>query len=483
MWKTNSGFPKDFLWGGAIAANQAKGAWNLDGKGPSIADIEILPEQYSRTEIVGMKHTKEDIEKALKDESGYYPRRSAIDFYHTYKEDIALLAEMGFNSFRTSFNWTRIFPTGIEDQPNEAGLKFYDDLIDEMLKYNIEPVMTITHYEMPVHLVTEYNGLLSKKTIDAYVKYAKTLFDRYHKKVKYWILFNQVNCLGGWGEFSSLGLLQGYRQSDVYQAIHHQFVAGAQATKYAHDMYPDLQIGMMLGDDTRYPRTCKPEDVFACTQKNQMDLYFFSDVTLRGEYPGYAKRYFHDHDIQIEASEAELALLKENTVDFLSFSYYFTQTISAQSQDDANAGKPVESTANPYLEKSIWGWAIDPLGFRNSLNLYWDRYQKPIYIAENGLGALDEVVNGEIHDDYRIAYLRDNIAAMKEAIKDGVQVFGYASWGPIDIVSCSQGEMSKRYGYIYVDLDDRGHGSGERLKKDSFYWYQKVISSNGENLS
>ena len=343
--------------------------------------------------------------------------------------------------------------------------------------------MTITHYEMPVHLVTEYNGLLSKKTIDAYVKYAKTLFDRYHKKVKYWILFNQVNCLGGWGEFSSLGLLQGYSQSDVYQAIHHQFVAGAQATNYAHEMYPDLQIGMMLGDDTRYPRTCKPEDVFACTQKNQMDLYFFSDVTLRGEYPGYAKRYFHDHDIQIEASEAELALLKENTVDFLSFSYYFTQTISAQSQDDANAGKPVESTANPYLEKSIWGWAIDPLGFRNSLNLYWDRYQKPIYIAENGLGALDEVVNGEIHDDYRIAYLRDNIAAMKEAIKDGVQVFGYASWGPIDIVSCSQGEMSKRYGYIYVDLDDRGHGSGERLKKDSFYWYQKVISSNGENLS
>ena len=483
MKKAPSGFPQDFLWGGAIAANQAEGAWNVDGKGPSMADIEVLPEIYSRQKIVGFKHTKEDIEFALSDKEGYYPRRNAIDFYHTYKEDLKLMAEMGFKCFRTSFNWTRIFPTGLEDEPNEAGLKFYDDLIDEMLKYGMEPVMTITHYEMPIHLVTEYNGLLSKKVVEAYVKYAKVLFDRYHSKVKYWILFNQTNCLGGWGEFASLGLMEGYSEKDVYQAVHHQFLAGALATEYAHKNYPEIQIGIMLGDDTRYPRTCKPEDVFAATQINQMKLFFFSDVPVRGEYPGYALRYFKDHDIQLDITEQELKLIKENTVDFVSFSYYFTQTISADSnKKDASATTIKEDTANPYLQKSIWGWAIDPLGFRNSLNQYWDRYQKPIFIAENGLGALDEVIDGKIHDDYRIAYLEDNIRAMKEAIKDGVEVFGYASWGPIDIVSCSQGEMSKRYGYIYVDLDDRGHGSGQRLKKDSFYWYKHVIETNGEEL-
>lgn len=483
MKEAPMGFPKDFLWGGAIAANQAEGAWNIDGKGPSIADIEILPETYSRKKIVGFKHTKEDIEYALKDTEGYYPRRSAIDFYHTYKEDLALMAEMGFKCFRTSFNWTRIFPKGIENEPNEAGLKFYDEMLDEMIRLGIEPVMTITHYEIPVYLVTEYNGFLSKKVVNAYVKYAKTLFDRYHDKVKYWILFNQTNCLGGWGEFASLGLLEGYSENDVYQAVHHQFVAGAEAVKYAHTNYPNLKIGVMLGDDTRYPRTCKPEDVFAATQVNRMRQFFFSDVPVRGEYPGYALRYFKDHNIHIDVSSDEEILLKENIVDFVSFSYYFTQTIAAKSNTvDASAASPQEDTSNPYIEKTIWGWGIDPLGFRNSLNQYWDRYQKPIFIAENGLGALDEVIDDKIHDDYRISYLKENIRAMKEAIKDGVDVFGYASWGPIDIISCSQGEMSKRYGYVYVDIDDRGNGTRKRLRKDSFYWYQHVIETNGEEL-
>lgn len=472
MFNVKEGFPKDFLWGGAIAANQAEGAWDVDGKGPSIADIEILPEVYSRKQIVGFKHTKEDIEKALADQEGYYPRRSAIDFYHTYKEDLALMKEMGFKCFRTSFNWTRIYPNGDEETPNEAGLKFYDDLIDEMLKNGIEPVMTVSHYEMPVALALK-NGFLDPACIDHFVKYCVTLFERYKGKVKYWILLNQINSLGGWGEFSSLGLLEGYSQNDVYQALHNQFVACAKATKAAHEISSDLQIGMMLGDDTRYPATCKPEDVFAATRCNQMNLYFYSDVLCKGEYPGYAARFFHDHDITFDVTEEDLKLLKENTVDFLSFSYYFTKVTSAD---------PEVSEDNPYLKKSIWGWAIDPLGFRNSLNHYWDRYHLPMFIAENGLGALDEVVDGKVHDDYRIAYLKGNIAAMKEAIKDGVEVFGYASWGPIDIISCSQGEMSKRYGYIYVDIDDRGNGTGKRLKKDSFYWYQNVIKTNGEEL-
>ena len=477
MKRKITGFPKDFLWGGAIAANQAEGAWNIDGKGPSMADIEILPEQYDRHKVVGFAHTAKQIEEALADTKGYYPRRHGIDFYHTYKEDLALMKEMGFTCFRTSFNWTRIFPHGDEEQPNEEGLKFYDDLLDEMLKNGIEPIMTVSHYEMPIHLITKYKGWYAPEMIDFFVKYCNVLFERYHNKVRYWILLNQINSLQGWGEFASLGMVQdGYEdwESAKYQATHHQFVACAKATQLAHALDPSLQIGMMLGDDALYPASCKPEDVFANTQQMQMSLYFYSDVLLRGEYPGYALRYFYDHDIHVMIKEEEEQLLKENTADFLSFSYYFTRITKAKD--------PTHPKENPYLEKSIWGWAVDPLGFRNSLNLYWDRSQIPIFIAENGLGALDEVVDGKVHDPYRIAYLQAHIAAMKEAIKDGVQVFGYASWGPIDIISCSQGEMSKRYGYIYVDLDDRGHGSGKRLRKDSFYWYQHVIMTNGEDL-
>ena len=343
-----------------------------------MADIEILPEVYSREKVVGFSHTKEEILAALADTKGYYPRRSAIDFYHTYPDDLALMKEMGFRCLRTSFNWARIFPKGDEEEPNEKGLTFYDRLIDEMLKNGIEPVMTVSHYEMPIHLVNEYNGFLSRKVVDCFVRYCQVLFERYHHKVKYWILINQINSLGGWGEFSSLGLLKGYSLNDVYQATHHQFVACAKATAIAHAIDPSMKIGMMLGDDTRYPRTCDPKDVFAATQSNQMNQYFYSDVLLRGRYPGYALRFFADHDITLSITPEDLQLLAENTADFLSFSYYFTRVTSADAR---------ESTDNPYLEKSIWGWAIDPLGLRNSLNQYWDRYQVPMFIAENGLGS------------------------------------------------------------------------------------------------
>ncbi|SHO50004.1 glycoside hydrolase family 1 protein [Anaerocolumna xylanovorans] len=477
MKELQNGFPKDFLWGGAIAANQAEGAWDAEGKGPGLADVEILPEKYSRQNIVGFYHTKEEIEKALSDKEGYYPRRSAIDFYHRFEEDLELMKGMGFKCFRTSFNWPRIFPKGNEAEPNEAGLKFYDRLIDSMLEKNIEPVMTISHYEMPLYLATEYNGWRSRETIDFFLNLCRVLFERYQNKVKYWIIINQVNMAKDWSEFASLGMLKDSfaddRNSAVYQALHHQLVASAKAKKLAKEISPKMQIGMMNGEDFVYPATCKPEDVFAAMERNRMNNYFCSDVLVRGEYPGYVCKYFKDHHITVEITEEDEKVLKENTVDFLSFSYYFTQTLSA---GDAKRPQP-----NPYIEKSIWGWATDPLGLRHSLNQYWDRYGLPIFIAENGLGALDEVTeDGKIHDQYRIDYLAAHIKAIKEAIKDGVQVFGYASWGSIDIISCSQGEMSKRYGYIYVDLDDRGKGSGKRLKKDSYYWYQKVIESNGE---
>ncbi len=389
MKQVPNGFPKDFLWGGAVAANQCEGAWNVDGKGCSMADIEELPLEYSRTKVVGFKHTKEEMLKASQDMTNYYPRRKGIDFYHTYKEDLALMKEMGFKCFRTSFNWTRIFPNGDEDEPNEAGLKFYDDLLDEMIKDGIEPVMTISHYEMPIHLISEYGGWYSKKVLDCFIHFCKVLFERYHSKVKYWIVFNQINSLGGWGEFASLGMLEDEFDdwdSAKYQATHHQLVASAMAKKIAHEIDPSMKIGMMLGDDATYYATCDPKDVFANTQFMQMSVYFYSDVLIHGEYPGYALRYFKDHHIHVEITKEEEELLKENTVDFLSFSYYHTKAKNAQEQG------PIP---NPYLEKSIWGWAIDPIGFRNSLNLYWDRYHMPMFIAENGLGALDEVVDGQ----------------------------------------------------------------------------------------
>ena len=476
MKQLATGFPSNFLWGGAIAANQAEGAWDVDGKGVSMADIEELPLTYSRTKVVGFAHTKQEMLEASKDLNKFYPRRFGIDFYHTYKEDLALMKEMGFTCFRTSFNWTRIFPNGDELEPNEAGLQFYDNLLDEMIALGITPVMTISHYEMPIHLISKYKGWYAKEVITFFERYCKVLFERYHNKVKYWIVFNQINSLGGWGEFASLGMLKDDFEdweSAKYQATHHQLIASAKAKKLAKEIDETMQIGMMLGDDATYYATCDPKDVFANTRFMQMSVYFYSDILVHGQYPGYALRHFQDNHIKVEMKDDELQLLKENTVDFLSFSYYHTKTISAK-QDTPQP--------NPYLEKSIWGWAIDPIGFRNSLNLYWDRYHMPMFISENGLGALDEVVDGQIHDTYRIAYLKAHIEQMKEAIKDGVNVFGYASWGPIDIISCSQGEMSKRYGYIYVDLDDRQQGSGKRIRKDSFYWYQKVIQTNGEEL-
>jgi len=474
--KVNKGFPNDFLWGGAIAANQSEGAWDVDGKGASLMDVEVLPDNYSRQGVLGYSHRKEELLVALKDEKGYYPRRFGIDFYHTYKEDLALFKEMGFTCLRTSFNWPRIFPNGDETKPNEEGLKFYDNLIDEMVKLGIEPVMTMSHYEMPLHLATEYGGWTNRKCVDFYMNLFTVLFDRYHTKIKYWILINQINMLG-WGDYASLGMLEGAHDdwvSDRYQGVHHQFIASAKACQYAHAKDLSCHMGMMNGEMLGYPASTSPEDAFAALQANQMNNFFFSDVLARGEYPGYALRYFEDNNIQIKMCEEEIKLIKENPVDFISFSYYSSGLYSK-----ANG---LELDKNPLLPSSVWGWQTDTLGIRYSLNAYWDRYRLPIFIAENGLGAIDEVKEDGIHDEYRINYLREHILEIKEAIKDGVNVFGYASWGPIDIVSASQGEMSKRYGYIYVDLDDRGVGSGKRMKKDSFYWYQKVIETNGETI-
>lgn len=469
-------FPKAFLWGGAIAANQCEGAWQEKGKGVSIADIEELPCTYDRKKFTGFQHTKEQLLQAAEDTEKDYPRRRGIDFYHTYRDDLSMLKEIGFRCFRTSFSWTRIFPKGIEEVPNEDGLRFYDDLIDTIRMNGMEPIMTICHYDMPLYLVTEYGGWYSKKVIDCFMRYCRVLFERYHDKITYWIPLNQINMLGGWGEFASLGMMKDHFadwESAKYQAIHHQLVASAAAKKLAQEIDPRMKIGMMLGDDTTYPATCAPADVLANLQYAQMTLYFYGDVLLRGEYPDYALRFFKEQQILFERSEQDLRLLKEHTADFMAFSYYHSKVVD---------NKQKQPFSNPHLKESIWGWAIDPRGLRYALNTYWDRYRIPIFIAENGLGAMDVVEADGIHDAYRIEYLREHIRQIAEALRDGVKVFGYASWSPIDMISASNGEMSKRYGYIYVDQDDRGKGSKRRIRKDSFYWYQKLISSNGRSL-
>ena len=478
-------FPAGFLWGGATAANQLEGAWNVDGKGLTTA--EVVKKAKNRQEFSMNAVTKETLAAAIADKTDkLYPKRRGIDFYHRYKEDIALFAEMGFKAFRLSIAWARIFPNGDEEKPNEAGLAFYDKLFAECHKYEIEPVVTISHYEMPLGLTLKQNGWASRDTIDAYVRYAKVLFERYKGQVKYWMTFNEINA-STWG-FTGTGALDDELSDQEamqlrYQALHHQFLASAQAVKFGHQIDPENKIGCMIARMQTYPKTCNPADVRAAQLQDQLNL-FFTDIQVRGEYPNYMNRYFAENNIKLQMAENDQALLKEGCVDYLGFSYYMSTVTSAASQVEKASGNFALGEANPYLEASDWGWQIDPVGLRVTLNEYWDRYQVPLFIVENGLGALDKLeADGSIHDSYRIDYLRKHIIQMQEAIKDGVQLIGYTMWGPIDLISASTSEMSKRYGFIYVDQDDDGNGSLKRYKKDSFYWYKKVIASNGQDLS
>ncbi|MDQ0361175.1 glycoside hydrolase family 1 protein [Breznakia pachnodae] len=480
MKQINKGFPKDFLWGGAIAACQAEGAYDVDGRGLSTSDIHIYDKHMNRANIEQEGGgTLAYIKAAIEDKEGYYPKRYGIDFYHTYKEDLKLMKELGLKAFRTSISWSRIFPKGDEEQPNEQGLLFYDKLIDEIIKNDMEPIITMSHYDIPLYLVTEYGGFANRKVAEFFETYGKILLDRYKGKVKYWIVCNQVNLVPV-VQFGSLGLYDNQAENMeelMYQAVHNQFVAAAKIVEAARTIDPNAIMGTMVADGTAYPASCKPEDVVLTMKKNRMQ-YYFTDVQLRGEYPGYALRYFEENNIDLKIQDGDEAVIRNNTMDYMAISYYYSLIVDASK----NTMEPFDALQNPNLEPTPWEWRADPLGFYNSLSQYWDRYEKPIMIAENGLGAIDEIVDGKIHDTYRIDYLRKHIAQMKECINDGVDIISYLSWGPIDIVSSSSAEMSKRYGYVYVDLDDYGKGSGKRMKKDSFDWYQKVISSNGEDL-
>ena len=400
---------------------------------------------------------------------------------------------MGFKVFRMSINWTRIFPTGMEETPNEAGLAFYDKVFDELNKYGIEPLVTISHYEMPYALVENYNGWASRSCIRYFLNYCKAIFERYQNKVKYWLTFNEINAgTGTMGAVLSLGTIQGYEGSVLqvpddkqtrYQAMHHQFVASALAVKYAHEHYPQFKMGNMCIFATMYPLTCNPDDVIECQKEMQYMNWFASDIQVRGAYPYYAKRFFEENGIEIKKDAGDDAILAEGTVDFYTFSYYMSNCVTTDKDAVGANGNLLGGVKNPYLKASDWGWQIDPQGLRYCLNELYGRYQIPLMVVENGLGAYDNLEeDGSIHDSYRIDYLREHIKQMEEAVKDGVDLMGYTPWGWIDVVSASTGEMAKRYGFVYVNKYDDGTGDLGRRRKDSFYWYKKVIESNGDVL-
>jgi len=474
------GLPAGFLWGGATAANQCEGAYNEDGRG--LANVDVCPHGKDRMDIIAGRKKMYDFEEGY-----YYPAKEGINFYHTYKEDIKLFAEMGFKTFRLSLAWTRIFPNGDELEPNEAGLNFYDNVFDECLKYGIEPLVTIVHFDLPMHLVKSIGGWRSREMVGHYVKFAETVFRRYKDKVKYWLTFNEINMLMHL-PFIGAGICfeAGENQEQVkFNAAHHELVASAMATKMAKEINPNFKIGCMLAAAKTYANTAHPNDVWKSMEQDRED-FFFIDVQSRGEYPRFALKELERNGITIPWEDGDKELFKNNTVDFISFSYYSSRLTSADPEvNKKTSGNAFATLKNPYLEASEWGWQIDPLGLRITMNMLYDRYQKPLFIVENGLGAVDTPnKDGYVEDDYRIDYLRQHLKHMIDAVNlDGVELIGYTSWGCIDLVSAGTGEMKKRYGYIYVDKDNEGNGTLKRTPKKSFYWYRDVIGSNGINLN
>ena len=478
-----SRLPKDFLWGGAFAAHQFEGGWSEGGKGPSVVDVLTagahgVPRQITETV---------EVDK-------FYPNQVASDFYHRYKEDIKLFAGMGLKCLRTSIAWTRIFPNGDELEPNEEGLKFYDDVFNELLKYGIEPVITLSHFELPLHLAREYGGFRNRKVVDFFERFAKVCFERYKDKVKYWMTFNEINNqmdtdnpLFLWTN-SGVMLEEGEDTKAVlYKVAHNELLASAKAVIAGKEINPDFKIGCMVSHVPIYPYSCNPDDIMAA-EEAMHQRYFFADVHCRGHYPSYALKEFEREGYDIGMEEGDAEILAKGTVDYIGFSYYMSTTVKADVHND-NTGDIVNGALsngveNPYIESSDWGWAIDPVGLRYALNRFYDRYELPLFIVENGFGAVDQISeDGQIHDQYRIDYLRKHIEQMELAVNyDGVDLMGYTPWGIMDLVSFTTGEMKKRYGMIYVDRDDEGNGTMERSCKDSYYWYKQVIESQGENL-
>lgn len=466
----------DFLWGGALAAHQFEGGLYDTSKGLSVADVMTA----------GSHTTPRRITDGVL-EGYYYPNHIGIDFYHHYKEDIALFAEMGFKCFRTSIAWSRIFPKGDEARPNEEGLAFYDSVFDELLKYGIEPVVTLSHFEMPYHLAKEYGGFANRKTIDFFLNFARTCFERYKDKVRYWMTFNEINNqmdyrndIFGWTNAGVHFMQYSNPEEAMYQSAHYQLVASARAVKMGHEINSKFRIGNMIAMVPAYPLNCKPSNMLLANEKMH-EKWFFCDVQCRGRYPAYTEKYLERKGFNLDITDEDLENLAKGSVDYIGFSYYMTNVVDVDAPQSAYG---ISGVKNPYIPVTDWNWAIDPEGLRYALNLLYERYEKPLFIVENGLGVEDVIdADGCCHDTYRIDYLREHIIQMKKAMEeDGVELIGYTPWGCIDCVSFTTGEMKKRYGFIYVDRDDRGEGTLKRSRKDSFEWYRKVIASNGEDI-
>lgn len=459
------------LFGASSAANQIEGAWNIDGKGPSVIDA------------LASKNNKRVKTNDLNNPNLFFGSHKAVDFYHHYKEDIRLMAQMGITAYRMSIAWTRIFPTGKEKEPNEKGLQFYDDVFNELLKYHIEPIVTLSHYESPLALAKDFGGWSNREMIDLFVKYARTVMTRYRHKVKYWITFNEINCLQvSFGIMTAGGMfmsIKDKRNTDQirYQALHHQLLASAEVVKLAHKINPQNKVGCMIAAMYNYPLTPNPEDVRKTQYTMQIKNYFASDVMIRGYYPKYMNRFFDENNIRIITQPEDKEILKEGTVDFYSCSYYMTNCVTTSKDASKTKANLVDGIVNPYLKASEYGWQIDAVGFRTFLNEVYDRYQLPIMVVENGLGAKDDLIDNHVNDDYRIEYLSQHLNALKEAIKDGVEIIGYCAWSSTDLIALSTGNIEKRYGFIYVDADNNGNGTFKRIPKKSFDWYHSFINN------
>ncbi|MEG0265836.1 MAG: family 1 glycosylhydrolase [Erysipelotrichaceae bacterium] len=486
-------FPNKFLWGGATAANQCEGAFDVDGRGYVKSDFmsagtAVEPRYITYVLPDGTKNKVSIFEpmpsdaKCQFEDGNFYPNQEAIDFYHHYKEDIKLFAEMGFKVFRMSIAWSRIFPKGDEEEPNEKGLEFYRNVFLELKKYNIEPLVTILHFDTPLYLEEQYGGWANRKLIDFYDRFSETLFKEYKGLVKYWLTFNEINM-----PLMSFDFMPTNKSNELYQnayqTLHNQFVASARAVKRAHEIDSENMVGCMVCSFGNYSLTCDPKDVLKNQQINQQKMYYCGDVMVRGYYPSYAYRDWLQHDVKLDITKQDIEDLKNGKVDMYTFSYYSSSCVSSKNVEMDGKGNLTRGAKNPYIQYSDWGWGMDPDGLRIVLNELYDRYQIPLMIVENGLGAEDRMEeDGSIHDDYRINYMREHIKQMKNAMEDGVDLLGYTPWGCIDLISASTGEMKKRYGFIYVDRDNEGKGTLKRFKKDSFSWYKKVIESNGENI-
>lgn len=469
-------FPENFYWGGSTAANQYEGAWNAGGKGPSIMDA------YTGGSVSSPRKITPEIRSDC-----HYPNHDGIDFYHHYKEDIKQFADLGFKMYRMSIAWSRIFPNGDELEPNEEGLQFYDRVIDELLHYGIEPMITISHYENPLELSKKYGGWSNRRLIDFFIRYCEIIFTRYKGKVRYWLTFNEINCLTiPEGAYQGGGMILSDEENGEqirYQALHYQLVASAKAVQLGHRIDAENKIGCMIAYMTTYPLTPKPEDVLLNQKYDRIHNMIAGDVHVRGAYPAFTEAFFQEQGITLNITEEDKQELLKGTVDYYTLSYYTSNCVSSDKNEEETQGNLMKGVKNPYLHASDWGWQIDAKGLKYVLNHIYDRYRIPIMVVENGLGAIDVVTEaGKIHDDYRIAYLKAHIEQMAEAVREGVDLQGYTAWGCIDLVSASTGEMRKRYGFIYVDKHDDGTGTLARMRKDSFYWYQKVIQSNGSVL-